>query len=87
METVELSNPAETSVQHQTINNIIKQIDDVTQDIQNLSQKQGQIGGRKQKKLHSKHNKKFNIISDEIRRNNGNIYVIDGFFIPENFCF
>jgi len=32
-------------------------------------------------------NKKFNIISDEIRRNNGNVYVIDGFFIPENFCF
>lgn len=33
------------------------------------------------------HNKKFNIISDEIRRNNGIVYVIDGFFIPENFCF
>jgi uncharacterized surface protein with fasciclin (FAS1) repeats len=32
-------------------------------------------------------NKKFNIISDEIKRNNGIIYVIDGFFIPENFNF
>ncbi len=32
-------------------------------------------------------NKKFNIISDEIRTNNGVIYVLDGFFIPENFCF
>ena len=32
-------------------------------------------------------NKKFNIISEEIRRNNGNLYVLDGFFIPENFCF
>jgi hypothetical protein len=32
-------------------------------------------------------NKKFNIISEEIRKNNGIIYVLDGFFIPENFCF
>lgn len=31
-------------------------------------------------------NKKFDIISDEIRRNNGIVYVLDGFFIPENFC-
>jgi hypothetical protein len=32
-------------------------------------------------------NKKFTIISEEIKRNNGIIYVLDGFFIPENFCF
>jgi hypothetical protein len=32
-------------------------------------------------------NKKFNIISEEIRKDNGIIYVLDGFFIPENFCF
>lgn len=32
-------------------------------------------------------NKKFNLISDEIRKKNGIIYVLDGFFIPENFCF
>jgi len=31
-------------------------------------------------------NKKFDIISEEILRNNGNIYVLNGFFIPENFC-
>lgn len=32
-------------------------------------------------------NKKFDIISDEIRRNNGTVYVLNGLFIPENFCF
>jgi hypothetical protein len=32
-------------------------------------------------------NKKFNIISDEIRRNNGIVYVLDGLFIPDNFCY
>ena len=32
-------------------------------------------------------NKKFNIISEEIRKDNGIIYVLDGFFIPENFSF
>jgi len=30
---------------------------------------------------------KYNIISDEIYKNNGLIYVLDGFFVPENFCF
>lgn len=32
-------------------------------------------------------NKKFNIISDEIRKNNGIVYVLDGLFVPENFCY
>lgn len=32
-------------------------------------------------------NKKFDIISDEIRKNNGIIYVIDGLFLPQNFSF
>lgn len=32
-------------------------------------------------------NRKFNIISEEIKKNNGIIYVLDGFFIPENFSF
>lgn len=31
-------------------------------------------------------NTKLNIISDEIRKNNGIIYVLDGMFIPDNFC-
>lgn len=31
-------------------------------------------------------NRKVNLISEEIRLNNGIVYVIDGFFIPENFC-
>ena len=30
---------------------------------------------------------KYNIISEEIQRSNGIIYVLDGFFVPENFCF
>lgn len=30
-------------------------------------------------------NKKFDIISDEIRTNNGIVYVLNGMFIPENF--
>lgn len=29
----------------------------------------------------------LNFISDEIILDNGNIYVLDGLFIPENFCF
>lgn len=29
----------------------------------------------------------LNVISDEIKLDNGIIYVLDGLFIPENFCF